>query len=33
LDCLVRTFRNEGVRGLFRVCLLLPPPTSCAELF
>ena len=33
LDCLVRTFRNEGVRGLFRVCLLLPPSTSCAELF
>ena len=33
LDCLVRTFRNEGVRGLFRVCILLPPPSSCAELF
>lgn len=22
LDCLVRTFRSEGVRGLYRVCLL-----------
>lgn len=21
LDCLVRTFRSEGVRGLYRVCL------------
>jgi hypothetical protein len=21
-DCLVRTFRSEGVRGLYRVCLL-----------
>jgi hypothetical protein len=30
LDCLVQTFKNEGVRGLYRVCMLFfpssPPP-------
>jgi hypothetical protein len=29
LDCLVRTFKSEGVRGLYRVCLLSFFPVLC----
>lgn len=32
IDCLVKTWKNEGLRGLYRVChLFIPPTSSCAN--